>query len=44
VSVTGAGTQRTAIAHVRSIYGGKTRAGTISLLKEGAKWKIQGVS
>jgi len=34
---------RTASARVKSIYAGKTRAGTLSLVKEGGKWKISGV-
>jgi hypothetical protein len=29
-----------AIAHVKSIYSGKKRLSTVSLLKEGKKWKI----
>jgi hypothetical protein len=36
MQVTGA----TATAHVKSIYSGKSRKGTLSLVKEGAKWKI----
>ncbi len=30
----------TATAHVKSIYSGKGRKGTLSLVKEGGKWKI----
>jgi Domain of unknown function (DUF4878) len=30
----------TATAHVKSIYSGKTRKGTLSLVKEGSEWKI----
>jgi hypothetical protein len=30
----------TATAHVKSIYSGKGRKGTLSLAKEGGKWKI----
>lgn len=30
----------TATAHVKSIYSGKGRMGTLSLAKEGSKWKI----
>ncbi len=30
----------TATAHVKSIYSGKTRKGTLSLVKEGDKWKV----
>jgi hypothetical protein len=29
-----------ATAHVKSIYSGKSRKGTLSLFKEGGKWKI----
>ncbi|MFI4990226.1 MAG: nuclear transport factor 2 family protein [Solirubrobacterales bacterium] len=29
-----------ATAHVKSIYSGKSRKGTLSLVKEGGKWKI----
>lgn len=38
----GAG-RTTATAHVRSIYAGKTRAGTLQLVKEGGKWKISAI-
>jgi hypothetical protein len=34
----------TATAKVTSIYAGKTRAGTVSLVKQGGKWKISGVA
>jgi hypothetical protein len=43
VLVSGAGAGRTASAHVKSIYAGKSRPGTLSLVKEGGKWKISGV-
>lgn len=33
-------TGSTATAHVKSIYSGKGRKGTLSLAKEGSKWKI----
>jgi hypothetical protein len=33
-----------ASAQVRSIFSGKTRRSTVSLLREGAKWKIAAVS
>jgi hypothetical protein len=36
IEVSGAG----ATAHVKSIYSGKSRKGTLSLVKEGGKWKI----
>ena len=44
VALSGAGAARTATAKVRSIVSGKTRASTVSLLKEGGKWKISAVS
>ena len=40
VTLSGAGAQQTAHAEVRSIYEGKTRLSTLSLVKEGGKWKI----
>jgi len=40
----GTGAQRTASARVKSVYEGKTRPRTVSLVKEGGKWKISGVS
>jgi hypothetical protein len=40
VTLSGAQGQRTATASVRSIYGGKTRASTVHLVKEGGKWKV----
>ena len=33
----------TATAAVRSVHEGKSKAGTLSLLKEGGKWKISGL-
>ncbi|HUA73947.1 MAG TPA: hypothetical protein VL988_04245 [Solirubrobacteraceae bacterium] len=33
----------TATAHVRSIYSGKNRKGTLTLVKEAGKWKISGL-
>jgi ribosomal protein S20 len=44
VQLSGAGAQRSAKASVRSKYAGKTRSGTVSLLKEGGKWKISALS
>ena len=38
------GAQPTAIAHVTSIHGGKTKASTLSLVKEGGKWKISSLA
>jgi len=43
VLVSAAGARRTASAHVKSVYAGKTRPGTLSLVKEAGKWKISGV-
>jgi hypothetical protein len=42
LSTTGA--QPTATAHVTSTYGGKTRASTLSLVKEGGKWKVSSLA
>ena len=44
VQVSGSGAQRTASARVKSVYEGKMRPRTVSLVKEGGKWKISGVS
>jgi hypothetical protein len=44
VALSGVGAQRTATAKVRSIVSGKTRASTVSLVKEGGKWRISAVS
>jgi hypothetical protein len=44
VQLSGAGAQRTASARVKSVYEGKMRPSTVSLVKEGGKWKISGVS
>src|SRR5450759_3070453 len=38
IAVNGAG----ATAHVKSTYSGKSRTTTLSLIKEGARWKISG--
>jgi hypothetical protein len=43
VTLAGSGARRTASAAVRSIYGGKTRRSTVSLVKEAGKWKIAAV-
>jgi hypothetical protein len=40
VTLKGTGAQQTAQAEVRSIYEGKTRLSTLSLVKEGGKWKL----
>jgi hypothetical protein len=37
------GSTRSASATVASIYAGKTRTGTVFLLKENGKWKISGL-
>lgn len=42
-SIQVAGGGAAASAHVKSIHAGKTRAGTISLVKEGKAWKVSGV-
>lgn len=42
IQITSAG--HTALAHVKSKYAGKNRASTISLVKEGGKWKVAAVS
>jgi hypothetical protein len=44
VQLSGTGAQRTASARVKSVYEGKMRPSTVSLVKEGGKWKISGVS
>ena len=44
VQLSGTGAQRTASAREKSVYEGKTRTHTVSLVKEGGKWKISGVS
>jgi copper chaperone CopZ len=41
VDVSSAGTSATAA--VRSVYEGKTRPGTVALVKEGGKWKVAGL-
>jgi Domain of unknown function (DUF4878) len=42
LSITGA--EPTAIAHVTSIRDGKTKASTLSLVREGGKWKISSLA
>ena len=44
VQLSGTGARRTASARVKSVYEGKMRPSTVSLVKEGGKWKITGVS
>jgi hypothetical protein len=39
IAVTGTG----ATAHVKSTYSGKNRSTTLTLVKEGSRWKISGV-
>jgi hypothetical protein len=39
IAVSGTG----AIAHVKSTYSGKSRITTLTLVKEGSRWKISGV-
>jgi len=43
VQVTTTGGRRTASARVKSTYEGKSRAGTLSLVKEGGAWKIAAI-
>jgi hypothetical protein len=40
VALGGTPTARTATAHVKSVYSGKKRPSTLSLVKESGKWKI----
>jgi hypothetical protein len=40
VQLGGTSAARTATAHVKSVYYGKKRASTLSLVKQGGKWKI----
>ena len=44
VQVGGTVAARTATADVTSVYAGKKRKSTISLVKEGSKWKISALS
>jgi hypothetical protein len=43
IQVTADGARRRASARVKSVYSGRTRPGSLSLVKEGAKWKISGL-
>jgi hypothetical protein len=43
VQLTPTGAPHAATAHVTSVYGGKTRAGTVQLVKEGGRWKVAAV-
>jgi hypothetical protein len=43
VQVTVEGARRGASARVKTVYDGKARLATLSLLKEGGSWKISGV-
>ena len=43
VAVSSAAAPPTATAHVTSLYAGKTRPGTVLLVKEGATWKVAGL-
>jgi hypothetical protein len=40
VQITGTGSKRAATARVKSVYNGKSRVRTVSLVFEGGKWKI----
>jgi hypothetical protein len=44
VQITGTGSKRTATARVKSVYNGKSRVRTVSLVFEGGKWKILSVA
>lgn len=44
VKIGGSSAQPSATAQVRSVYSGKKRSSTVSLVKEGGKWKISGLS
>jgi uncharacterized protein YceK len=44
VQITGTGSKRAATARVKSIYNGKSRIKTVSLVNEAGKWKILGVA
>jgi hypothetical protein len=44
VQIIGTGSKRTATARVKSVYNGKRRVKTVSLLLEGGKWKILSVA
>ena len=43
VQVNASSTPPTATAQVKSVRQGKSRAGTLTLVKEGGKWKISGI-
>jgi hypothetical protein len=43
IQLGGASAHPTATAHVQSVYSGKKRSTTLSLVKEGGKWKISGL-
>jgi hypothetical protein len=43
IKLGGTSAARTASAQVKSIHEGKTRASTLSLVKEGGKWKVSGL-
>jgi hypothetical protein len=44
IQITGSGSKRTATARVKSVYNGKSRLRTVSLVFEGGKWKILSVA
>jgi hypothetical protein len=44
VQITGTGSKRTATARVKSVYNGKKRVRTVSLILENGKWKILSVA
>ena len=43
VKIEGSGSARTATARVKSTFFGKSRASTLTFVKEGARWKISGL-
>jgi hypothetical protein len=44
VQISGTGSKRTATARVKSVYNGKSRVRTVSLVFEGGKWKVLSVA
>jgi hypothetical protein len=44
VQITGSASKRTATARVKSVYNGKKRVKTVSLVFEGGKWKVLSVA
>ncbi|HWX73973.1 MAG TPA: hypothetical protein VNZ05_01615 [Solirubrobacteraceae bacterium] len=44
IQLSGTGAARSALASVKTTYAGKTRASTVTLIKEAGKWKLRSVS